>query len=76
MAYATSHILIGSVVMQERMELLALVFGGSAGAHSINLAMVAALQQLGQVREQLVVTHQTGGSMREPIKRFAIALAV
>jgi len=37
-----------------------LVFGGSAGAHSINQALVAALPFLSQYRERLVITHQTG----------------
>ncbi len=37
-----------------------LVFGGSAGAHSINQALVAALPFLSRYRERLVITHQTG----------------
>jgi UDP-N-acetylglucosamine--N-acetylmuramyl-(pentapeptide) pyrophosphoryl-undecaprenol N-acetylglucosamine transferase len=37
-----------------------LVFGGSAGAHSINQALVAALPLLSRYRERLVITHQTG----------------
>ena len=36
------------------------MFGGSAGAHSINQALVAALPFLSQYRERLVITHQTG----------------
>jgi UDP-N-acetylglucosamine--N-acetylmuramyl-(pentapeptide) pyrophosphoryl-undecaprenol N-acetylglucosamine transferase len=37
-----------------------LVFGGSAGAHSINQAFVAALPFLYRFRERLAITHQTG----------------
>ncbi len=37
-----------------------LVFGGSAGAHSINQAFVAALPLLSSFRDRLVITHQTG----------------
>ncbi len=37
-----------------------LVFGGSAGAHSVNQALVAALPFLASVRDRLVITHQTG----------------
>ena len=39
-----------------------LVFGGSAGAHHINMAMAEALPALAEFRERLVVTHQTGES--------------
>jgi UDP-N-acetylglucosamine--N-acetylmuramyl-(pentapeptide) pyrophosphoryl-undecaprenol N-acetylglucosamine transferase len=37
-----------------------LVFGGSAGAHSINQNMTAALPFLREVRDRLAITHQTG----------------
>ncbi|MBI1921213.1 MAG: undecaprenyldiphospho-muramoylpentapeptide beta-N-acetylglucosaminyltransferase [Geobacter sp.] len=37
-----------------------LVFGGSAGAHSINQALIAALPHLAEAKEQLRVLHQTG----------------
>lgn len=37
-----------------------LIFGGSAGAHSINMAAIASLPHLAHLRERLVVTHQTG----------------
>lgn len=37
-----------------------LLFGGSQGARAINLAMVDALGHLEDVRERLVITHQTG----------------
>lgn len=37
-----------------------LVFGGSAGAHSVNVAMSEALPLLASVKETLSITHQTG----------------
>jgi UDP-N-acetylglucosamine--N-acetylmuramyl-(pentapeptide) pyrophosphoryl-undecaprenol N-acetylglucosamine transferase len=37
-----------------------LVFGGSAGAHRINVAMTDALPSLTALRERIVITHQTG----------------
>jgi UDP-N-acetylglucosamine--N-acetylmuramyl-(pentapeptide) pyrophosphoryl-undecaprenol N-acetylglucosamine transferase len=37
-----------------------LVFGGSAGAHRINTALLEALPHLEGVRERLRITHQTG----------------
>jgi UDP-N-acetylglucosamine--N-acetylmuramyl-(pentapeptide) pyrophosphoryl-undecaprenol N-acetylglucosamine transferase len=37
-----------------------LVFGGSQGAHAINVAMVAAATKLATVRPPLRLTHQTG----------------
>jgi UDP-N-acetylglucosamine--N-acetylmuramyl-(pentapeptide) pyrophosphoryl-undecaprenol N-acetylglucosamine transferase len=37
-----------------------LVFGGSAGAHRINVAMTDALPRLTALRERIVITHQTG----------------
>jgi len=37
-----------------------LVFGGSQGAHAINMAMVEAAARLAAVAPQLAITHQTG----------------
>lgn len=37
-----------------------LVFGGSAGAHRINTAMIEALPHLAKVKGSLFITHQTG----------------
>jgi UDP-N-acetylglucosamine--N-acetylmuramyl-(pentapeptide) pyrophosphoryl-undecaprenol N-acetylglucosamine transferase len=37
-----------------------LVFGGSQGAHAINLAMVAAAPRLAAATSRLAITHQTG----------------
>ncbi|MFA7059465.1 MAG: undecaprenyldiphospho-muramoylpentapeptide beta-N-acetylglucosaminyltransferase [Pedobacter sp.] len=37
-----------------------LIFGGSQGAHAINMAMIAALPLLEQISAKLEITHQTG----------------
>src|SRR5262249_20034954 len=37
-----------------------LVFGGSQGAHAINMAMVEAAPRLGAAASRLAITHQTG----------------
>lgn len=37
-----------------------LVFGGSAGAHSVNQAVMGALPLLRDYRDKLLITHQTG----------------
>ena len=41
-------------------EVRVLVFGGSQGAHAINVAMVEAAEELAAVRPHLRLTHQTG----------------
>jgi UDP-N-acetylglucosamine--N-acetylmuramyl-(pentapeptide) pyrophosphoryl-undecaprenol N-acetylglucosamine transferase len=50
-----------------------LVFGGSAGAHSINMNVIAALPFLSRFRERLAITHQTGekdlAEVREAYRR-------
>jgi len=44
-----------------------LIFGGSQGARAINEAMVAALSLLGEVKNKLRVTHQTGEADYEQV---------
>jgi len=44
----------------ERGDLHLLVFGGSLGAHSINMTMAAAAPLLGKLGTAITVTHQTG----------------
>jgi len=44
----------------ERGDLHLLVFGGSLGAHSINMVMAAAAPLLGRLGAAISVTHQTG----------------
>ena len=46
-----------------------LVFGGSAGAHRINTAMIEALPHLAPVRDRLAITHQTGEKDVEEVRR-------
>ncbi|MFZ3209528.1 MAG: undecaprenyldiphospho-muramoylpentapeptide beta-N-acetylglucosaminyltransferase [Geobacteraceae bacterium] len=57
-----------------------LVFGGSAGAHSVNMAVVAALPFLRHIGERLYITHQTGendlSEVREAYKREGVQALV
>jgi len=46
-----------------------LVLGGSQGAHSINLAMMDALESLASKRGNIHITHQTGESDYEMVKQ-------
>jgi UDP-N-acetylglucosamine--N-acetylmuramyl-(pentapeptide) pyrophosphoryl-undecaprenol N-acetylglucosamine transferase len=48
----------GRPTVRERFNLF--VFGGSAGAHSVNMALAAALPFFRHIRERLYITHQTG----------------
>jgi len=45
-----------------------LVFGGSRGAHAVNMAMVAALPHLKALGDRLTVTHQTGTDDLEQVR--------
>ena len=47
-----------SVTKSEKFSLL--VFGGSAGARRINYAVVEALKNLADLKDEIVITHQTG----------------
>ncbi len=46
--------------MKKKDRLTLLIFGGSAGAHRINQAMIEALSQLEGMRSSLKIIHQTG----------------
>ena len=46
-----------------------LILGGSQGAHSINMAMVEALDLLSDRKERLDITHQTGDADYENVKK-------
>jgi UDP-N-acetylglucosamine--N-acetylmuramyl-(pentapeptide) pyrophosphoryl-undecaprenol N-acetylglucosamine transferase len=45
-----------------------LVFGGSQGAHALNMRVVEALPHLADLRDKLRVTHQTGARDREQVE--------
>jgi UDP-N-acetylglucosamine--N-acetylmuramyl-(pentapeptide) pyrophosphoryl-undecaprenol N-acetylglucosamine transferase len=46
-----------------------LVFGGSQGAHALNMRVVEALPHLADLRGKLLITHQTGARDREQVER-------
>ncbi len=46
-----------------------LVFGGSQGAHALNMRVIEALPHLADLREKLRVTHQTGARDREQVEK-------
>jgi UDP-N-acetylglucosamine--N-acetylmuramyl-(pentapeptide) pyrophosphoryl-undecaprenol N-acetylglucosamine transferase len=46
-----------------------LIFGGSAGAHSVNRAVIEALPHLQGRRERLTITHQTGVKDLEEVRK-------
>jgi UDP-N-acetylglucosamine--N-acetylmuramyl-(pentapeptide) pyrophosphoryl-undecaprenol N-acetylglucosamine transferase len=57
-----------------------LVFGGSQGAHAINMAMVEAAPRLAAARPRLAITHQTGerdlDMVREEYRRIGLQARV
>jgi UDP-N-acetylglucosamine--N-acetylmuramyl-(pentapeptide) pyrophosphoryl-undecaprenol N-acetylglucosamine transferase len=46
-----------------------LVFGGSQGAHALNMRVIEALPHLADLRGRLRITHQTGAKDREYVER-------
>jgi UDP-N-acetylglucosamine--N-acetylmuramyl-(pentapeptide) pyrophosphoryl-undecaprenol N-acetylglucosamine transferase len=46
-----------------------LVFGGSQGAHALNMRVMEALPHLHDLRETIRITHQTGAKDREYVER-------
>lgn len=46
-----------------------LVFGGSQGAHTLNMRVVEALPHLADLRDRLRITHQTGARDREAVEK-------
>jgi UDP-N-acetylglucosamine--N-acetylmuramyl-(pentapeptide) pyrophosphoryl-undecaprenol N-acetylglucosamine transferase len=50
-------------------KLRLLVFGGSQGAHALNMRVIEALPHLADLRDQLDVVHQTGARDREAVER-------
>lgn len=46
-----------------------LVFGGSQGAHALNMRVVEALPHLADLRDRLFIIHQTGARDREQVEK-------
>jgi UDP-N-acetylglucosamine--N-acetylmuramyl-(pentapeptide) pyrophosphoryl-undecaprenol N-acetylglucosamine transferase len=46
-----------------------LVFGGSQGAHALNMRVIEALPHLADLRDALHITHQTGARDREAVEK-------
>jgi UDP-N-acetylglucosamine--N-acetylmuramyl-(pentapeptide) pyrophosphoryl-undecaprenol N-acetylglucosamine transferase len=46
-----------------------LVFGGSQGAHALNMRVIEALPHLADLKDRLAITHQTGARDREQVER-------
>ena len=46
-----------------------LVFGGSQGAHALNMRVIEALPHLADLRDRLRITHQTGAKDREYVEK-------
>ena len=65
--------ILGNVQLERKAigdgKLRLLVFGGSAGAHRINMAMIEALSHLEKVKGQLTITHQTGEKDHGEVKQ-------
>jgi UDP-N-acetylglucosamine--N-acetylmuramyl-(pentapeptide) pyrophosphoryl-undecaprenol N-acetylglucosamine transferase len=53
----------------EHPEPRVLVFGGSQGAHALNMRVIEALPHLADLRETIHVTHQTGAKDREYVEK-------
>jgi UDP-N-acetylglucosamine--N-acetylmuramyl-(pentapeptide) pyrophosphoryl-undecaprenol N-acetylglucosamine transferase len=51
-----------------------LVFGGSQGAHTLNMRVIEALPHLADLRDRLVITHQTGARDREQVEKGYLAV--
>ncbi len=50
-------------------KLRLLVFGGSQGAHALNMRVIEALPHLADLRERIEVVHQTGARDREAVEK-------
>ncbi len=58
---------------RERLRLSILVFGGSQGAHAINEAMITALPSLSDLKDMLLIMHQTGEADFETVRAAYLA---
>ncbi|HYQ81686.1 MAG TPA: undecaprenyldiphospho-muramoylpentapeptide beta-N-acetylglucosaminyltransferase, partial [Anaeromyxobacteraceae bacterium] len=50
-------------------RLTVLIFGGSQGAHALNMRVVEALPHLADLRDSISITHQTGPRDREAVEK-------
>lgn len=50
-------------------KLRLLVFGGSQGAHALNMRVIEALPHLADLRDQISIIHQTGARDREAVEK-------
>jgi UDP-N-acetylglucosamine--N-acetylmuramyl-(pentapeptide) pyrophosphoryl-undecaprenol N-acetylglucosamine transferase len=53
----------------EHAEPRLLVFGGSQGAHALNMRVIEALPHLHDLRESIRITHQTGARDRDQVEK-------
>ena len=53
----------------EHAEPRVLVFGGSQGAHALNMRVIESLPHLADLRERIHITHQTGARDREYVEK-------
>ncbi len=64
-----NQVTIDHAVDKEKDDFQLLIFGGSSGAHAVNMAMIEVLPFLCGCREQLSITHQTGEKDQEEVQR-------
>jgi UDP-N-acetylglucosamine--N-acetylmuramyl-(pentapeptide) pyrophosphoryl-undecaprenol N-acetylglucosamine transferase len=57
----------GLATKEAKVHFTILIFGGSQGAHAINMAVINALEYLKDIMNQLKFIHQTGNSDMEPV---------
>jgi len=55
--------------VQKSDMLRVLVFGGSQGAHALNMRVIEALPHLADLRERIRITHQTGARDRDYVEK-------
>ncbi|HET8734817.1 MAG TPA: undecaprenyldiphospho-muramoylpentapeptide beta-N-acetylglucosaminyltransferase, partial [Anaeromyxobacteraceae bacterium] len=55
--------------VQQHDKLRLLVFGGSQGAHALNMRVIEALPHLSDLGDRLQITHQTGARDREYVEK-------
>jgi UDP-N-acetylglucosamine--N-acetylmuramyl-(pentapeptide) pyrophosphoryl-undecaprenol N-acetylglucosamine transferase len=55
--------------VQQHEKLRLLVFGGSQGAHALNMRVIESLPHLADLKDRLEITHQTGARDREQVEK-------